>query len=467
MPKIPKNLMMKKLQLFLLMLIATVTVAQAQTYPTTYWSDVADTSWYNATQDEFTLSTAEALAGLSQLVAEGNTFEDKTIIIGANIDLDGNLWSPIGVAFDFPFSGSVEGEDFTISNLWINQPDTDLIALFGQTANASFFDINIDTANVIGKDNTSSLVASLFDNSVIENCSAINVTITGQYSSGGLVGGFLTNSSISNSYAIGDVTGTLQVGGFAGTGWDNSEVYECYSEGTVTGELLVGGLIGSFPFAFGGLSTIEDSYSRSSVVATVERAGGLLGGGDNALNIANSYSTGTVSAPVFAGGMIGLWGAIDVENLYFDTESSGMTEGVGGFGGPPATPDITGKTTAEMKTTEMADLLNAGNPDGPWSIDANSNDGYPVLNAALGVNTNSLDAASVKVYPTVFTSEFTISSNLALNSYQIYNLSGAFISSGKLDVNTTTVNAGNLSTGVYILNVRSAEGIISKRIIKK
>lgn len=57
--------MMKKLQTFLVLLLAFVTVTQAQTYPTTSWSELADASWYDATQDEFTISTPEAFAGVS------------------------------------------------------------------------------------------------------------------------------------------------------------------------------------------------------------------------------------------------------------------------------------------------------------------------------------------------------------------------------------------------------------------
>lgn len=457
--------MMKKLH-FLVFLLAFVSVAQAQTYPTTFWSDSADVSWYDASQDEFTLSTPEELAGVSQLVADGNTFDGKTIIIGGNIDLDSNLWSPIG-AYPALFSGSVEGNNNIISNLWINLPDSDFVGLFGYTSTSSFSNIHIDTAHIIGFDSTGTLVANLFDNGSIENSSAINISVNGNNNTGGLVGGFLTNSSITNSHAIGDVAGAVQVGGIAGSGWDKIEMTECYSEGTVSASVLAGGLVGAFVFSFGAESTVDNSYSRSAVVATSERAGGLFGGADNALMVKNSYSTGTVSAPGFAGAIIGFWGNLAMENIYFDTESSGMTEGVGGFGGAPVTPDITGKTTAEMKTAEMVDLLNAGSTEAPWSIDPNTNDGYPVLNFVLGVQHNGIDAASVKVYPTVFDSEFTVSSTLSLNSYQIYSLSGALISSGVLDGKATTVKAANLSTGVYILTVRSAEGMISKRIIKK
>lgn len=459
--------MMKKLQFFLVLFLAFTTFAKAQTYPTTSWGDLADTSWYDSAQDEFTLATAEELAGLAQLVADGNSFDSKTIIIGADIDLDGNLWTPIGVEFEIPFSATVEGNNHIISNLWVNMPEEEMAGLFGHTQSASFSNIHIDTANVIGDDNTGALVANLYDNGSITNCSAINVNVTGKYTTGGLVGGFLTNSTITKSHAIGNVTGTLQVGGLAGTGFDASAVIECYSEGTVTADLLSGGLVGSYPFGFSGTSTIDNSYSRSNVVANEERAGGLIGGGDNFLIIKNAYSTGTVSAPDYAGGSIGLFGQIVVENLYFDTESSGMTEGVGGIQGPPVTPDVTALTTAEMKSAETVDLLNAGSPEAPWAIDPSVNEGYPVLNFVLGVQNNNFDATAVSVYPTVFDSEFTVSSTLELDSYQIYNISGALISSGKLNGKSTNVSASNLSTGNYIVVIRSAEGMVSKRIIKK
>ncbi|PVW17420.1 T9SS type A sorting domain-containing protein [Marixanthomonas spongiae] len=458
--------MTKKIHSILIVLLVFATAVQAQTFPTTSWSDLADTSWHNSAQDEFTLSTAEELAGLAQLVADGNSFQGKTIQLDADIDLDGNLWFPIGVDVDLPFSATVEGNDHTISNLWINMPDTEMAGLFGHTASASFSNIHVDTSTIVGDDNTGTLVANLFDNGSVTNCSAINVNVTGQYTTGGLVGGFLTNSTISNSHAIGDVVGYGQVGGLAGTGFDASAVTECYSEGTVTADFLTGGLVGSYPFGFGGANTIDNSYSRSNVVSNVERAGGLIGGGDIALVIKNSYSTGTVAAPEFAGGVIGLWGQIEVENLYFDTESSGMTEGVGDIQGPPVTPDITALTTAEMKSEATVDLLNSGSTEAPWSIDSSVNEGYPVLNFVLNVQNNSFNAASVKVYPTIFETEFTVSSSLGLNSYRIFSRSGALVLEGTLN-GTTTITAGNLSAGVYILNIHTENGMVTKRIIKK
>lgn len=44
------------------------------------------------------------------------------------------------------------------------------------------------------------------------------------------------------------------------------------------------------------------------VSAVNGRAGGLYGGSDGDLVLLNSYTTGTVGAPEFAGAVIGAWG---------------------------------------------------------------------------------------------------------------------------------------------------------------
>ena len=53
------------------------------------WSEVAVTSWYNASQSSFTISTAEQLAGLAQLVNSGTNFSGKTVALASDIDLAG------------------------------------------------------------------------------------------------------------------------------------------------------------------------------------------------------------------------------------------------------------------------------------------------------------------------------------------------------------------------------------------
>ncbi len=462
---------MRKITLFIMVLLFNTVIATAQTYPTTFWSDLADTSWYDASQDEFNIATAEALAGLSELVEDGEDFNGKTINLTANIDLDGNLWSPIGKDIDFPFSGTLNGNENTISNLYINQPQEDFIGLLGQCFGATISNIIIDSVSIESRDTAGCLVGNLSTNSSITNCHVTNASITlADYNGGGLVGGALTDSSISQSSFQGDVVGGSQIGGIAGSIWDKCSIEECYSEGTVSAQYLSGGILGYTTFAFqpDRENTVLNSYSRSDISVILGRAGGLHGGGA-AFIIKNSYSTGSVSAPEFEGGFIGVidGGGYILENNYFDYESSGLTDAVGGFQGPPAETDITGKSTAEMKDAAIIALLNAGNSEGPWSIDPAKNDGYPILEQTLSVD-NFFTELQVEIYPTIATQNVFVESKMQLKSYAIYNLSGKLLSQGNLQNNTkNTLKVDQLSAGIYLLQIVGENSTSTKKIIKK
>lgn len=462
---------MKKIYLLTLFLLIFSYIVNAQDFPITTWSDSADISWYNENQDEFTLSSAEELAGVAALVAAGNTFEEKTIKIDANIDLDANLWTPIGNDIDHPFSGTFDGNDHVISNLWINMPDGDFIGLFGQCTGASLANIIMDTAHILANNTAGTLVGNFSTNGTIVNSHVINTSITAtDYNIGGLVGGLLTDSSISQCSSSGDVTGESQVGGLVGSPWDKTKITQSYSEGTVSGDYLIGGLAGYCVFGFepNRNNIVNNCYSRATVEAEIGRAGGIYGGSDGTLRLQNSYSTGTVSAPEFAGAVIGAWGGSDivVENTYFDTETSGLTDGVGGFTQGSVDYNIEGKTTANMKTQEFVDLLNAGSDEAPWFIDEGLNDGYPVFNSSLSVHTNNLESPSVVVYPTTFDNQLNISTKLNLRSYRIYSYSGALVSQGSLE-GIQTITPSNLASGIYILKISTNKGSITKKIIKK
>jgi len=67
------------------------------------WDGTVDTSWYNETSTDFTLTTPQQLAGLAQLVNAGNTFSGKTIKLGNNIDLNNISWSCIGHNYSITF----------------------------------------------------------------------------------------------------------------------------------------------------------------------------------------------------------------------------------------------------------------------------------------------------------------------------------------------------------------------------
>lgn len=438
-------------------------------FPTTSWKDFADTSWYNAADTNFQISSAQELAGLSKLVAAGNTFSGKNIKLMQDVDLQQHLWDPIGYNNKNPFSGNFDGNNKTIRNLQINRVNGDWLGLFGQFATATVKDLTLDGSRIYGSDTSGGFIGNITTNSKVENCHVRNVelVLTG-YNGGGFTGGVLTDSEIINCSASGSVIGVNQIGGFAGTSWNNSLISKSYSEGTVEGQYFIGGFSGFVTFAFGPtVNRIEDSYSRSDVTGSVEAIGGFYGAAQNTGNFKNVYSTGTVSLTADAGGFIGVVGNLAVQNAHFDSTRAPF-EPVGAFMGAPATLDITGHPTAEMQTAAFAATMNAGATGGVWSYDAAINDGYPHLNTQTYLATGEVKSAAdlVKITPTLAETSIRIITAEKSVSYEITDFSGKSVRRGTTGAGQE-VNVASLAKGVYIITVRTAGGTSNLKFIKK
>lgn len=461
-------------RLFFCFFLATCMIGnlEAQDFPEDSWRDEADTSWFDEELDEFDIATAEELAGLSQLVEQGRTFQDTVFNIIADIDLDGKLWEPIGFDNDTPFSGIVQGNDHVISNLWITGLDRSFVGLFGQSVGGEYYDLIIDTANINNNEGDSgTLVANMFTDGLIQNCHVKNANLVALGANvGGLAGGALTDSYIKYSSFSGNVTGVWQVGGLVGQVWDKSGVSESWSKGTVTAEYIVGGLVGYATMAFlpDRENLIENSYSRSNVTATssIGMAGGFYGTGEASLIIKNAYSTGTVTGNVDVGGFIGKSGFIEIENAYYDMESSGMETAIGTEMEDGPELDIEGKTTEEMTTPEFADTLNGEQEETPWSQEEGINEGYPFLgDGTMAVEKENM--LNVNIYPTQVDQQFYIQSDNRLNAYEIYSLQGQKVAEGALGAGENEIRVGNLSAGIYIVKIAGEQTVTSKKIIKK
>ncbi|MBR3691322.1 MAG: SipW-dependent-type signal peptide-containing protein [Clostridia bacterium] len=163
------------------------------------WDGEADTTWYNDTETKFGLSTPEQLAGLAKLVDGGNTFEGKTIVLEADIDLAGKLFDPIGsYRNDMEFKGTFDGQGNTIYNLSQNTWELnngyyygDLgLGLFGAVRDATIKNLNIDRAEISGESALVGIVAA----TAYGDCTFENITVSNsngadyQYYAGGIVG---------------------------------------------------------------------------------------------------------------------------------------------------------------------------------------------------------------------------------------------------------------------------------------
>lgn len=439
-----------------------------QKVPTTLWQDNADESWYNASSTEFTLTSAAQVAGLAKIVNAGNNFAGKTVTIANDLDFAAHLWMPIGKGYQFPFSGIIKGNNKKVSNIFINLPEGDFVGFVGQMFNGKIDNLTAQNVTISAKDTTGSIVGNLSTNSTMNNCHAknVNIAVTG-YNAGGLVGGVLTNSSISNSSAEGNVVGVNQIGGLVGTVWDKTSITKSYAKGTVTGQYIIGGFVGFSTMAFGPNrdNVITDSYTRSNVVASTERVGGFYGGPQYNAITNNVYSTGTVSDVTASGGFAGFTGMMTAGNIYYDFTNA-PKDPVGMFEGPPATYDIHGWTTQNMKTQNLANSLNANRPTAVWYFNVDKNDGYPILDFEQNLATvNPTTNAKIQIYPTVVTDVLNINSKEKNISYKVVDFSGRSIKSGL--VNDGKVNLSQLQKGNYLIMLQVGSETSTQKFIKK
>ena len=248
-------------------------------YPS-LWDGTSDTSWYNDTDTEFVLTTAEQLAGLSELVNGGNDFAGKTIKLGANMDLADQPWTPIG-NWDHTFSGDFDGQGHTISNLFINDTDEttgDGIGLIGVATSSDIKGITINNVDITGYSEVAAIVGAPYTGCTITDCHVTgDISLTAEWA---YVGGIAAYGyvDIKDCSVIADGTGTITsetrnaVGGIVAWVLENgNEVRNCQAANLeLTGWTNVGGIAGFLHY-----NNVMDGCSAENIVLTKTREDGI------------------------------------------------------------------------------------------------------------------------------------------------------------------------------------------------
>jgi len=180
------------------------------------------------------------------------------------------------------------------------------------------------SATVTGNNSVGGIAGFTFDDSILLEC-VFSGELTGNMYVGGLVG-FARFSDIDDSYVTGEVSGSKHVGGALGRSW-NSHLKNSFATGDVLGvDEDTGGLVGELI----SNSSIEDCFARGNVSGN-DNVGGLVGL-MTASSITNAYATGSVSAYEASGGLVGQHNSGDVVNSYWDTETSDQDSSAAGEG---------------------------------------------------------------------------------------------------------------------------------------
>jgi|GEM_PF-2253389 len=193
----------------------------------------------------------------------------------------GQGFEPVGTSAN-KFIGSFDGQNHTITGLYINRSSTNYVGLFGAVGSGA----------------------------EIKNVGLENVVITGNDKVGGLVGWTYT-ATITNSFATGSVNGNTNVGGLVGLHY-NGTVINSYVTGEVSGTTMVGGLVGENG---GNVMNITNCYATGNVTGSWSAAGGLVG--FNVGTITNSYATGSLNGNAYVGGLVGVNNGGTIINSYW------------------------------------------------------------------------------------------------------------------------------------------------------
>ena len=165
------------------------------------WNGQSDTSWYNDTDTEFTINTANELAGFSKLVDEGKTFEGKTVKLGKDIYLYGENWNPIGDNREekyVAFTGTFDGQNHTIIGAHITGDhcfdetvygSKEGWGLFSVVDGATIKNLKVDGATFGSYTVITGTIAGYANNTTFENIEITNTKIAGyNWYTGGVVG---------------------------------------------------------------------------------------------------------------------------------------------------------------------------------------------------------------------------------------------------------------------------------------
>jgi trimeric autotransporter adhesin len=291
-----------------------------------------------------------------------------------------DVWSSSGFApignSTTPFTGSLNGQGYTINHLTIYLPSNDEVGLFGVTGVGSVIqNVGLLGDSVNGNEYVGGLVG--YNAGSVTNsyagvsfracgfCFIFSGSVTGNAIVGGLVG--YSDGTVSNSYATGSVNasaGSEYVGGLVG--YSDGTISNSYAAGSVSGNSDVGGLVGV------NEGTVSSSYATGSVTGS-DDVGGLAGYNANGATISDSYATGSVTGSDNVGGLVGYnAGTIDC----YATGNVSGTNYVGGLvgyndGGTISNSFASGSVSGSSPVGGLVGANSGTVSNSFWNADAN------------------------------------------------------------------------------------------------
>ena len=314
--------------------------------------------------------SANAILTANITVNTGVLDENKNLVSKSDL----TEWKPIGDRWS-PYTGTFDGQGYTISGLYFNVPFASYVGLFGcigangKISNVgvldSYFQFSTLGGGVCG-----------VNYGTVRDCKNTG-SVRGFSTIGGVCGFNEKGGIIENSFNEGTVSGTgdnaQQIGGVSG--YSNGTIKSCYNTASVSGQESVGGVCG-----FNSVGTTTNCFNEGTVSGQ-NFVGGVCGNGCG-VTTTNCFNGGTVSGQSHVGGVCGYDYNYDgaLTNCYYLSDTA-----TGGINGKDVSGKAEERSIEQFKSGEVAYLLNGSTSEGELAwYQKLGTDAYPVLTATKG-----------------------------------------------------------------------------------
>ena len=302
----------------------------------------------------------------------------NTGVLDANKNLvsksDLTEWKPIGARWS-SYTGTFDGQGYTISGLYFNNPTSSYAGLFGSIgANGKISNVGVLDSYFQFREFGGGVCGVNYG--TVRDCKNTG-SVRGLAAIGGVCGLNEKGGIIENSFNEGTVSGTgdnvQQVGGVCG--YNNGTIKSCYNTASVSGQNSVGGVCG-----FNSRGIITNCFNEGTVSGQTF-VGGVCGNGCG-VTTTNCFNGGIVSGQSHVSGVCGYDYNYDgtLTNCYYLSDTA-----KGGINGKDVSGKAEGKSIEQFKSGEVAYLLNGSTSEGELAwYQKLGTDAYPVLTATKG-----------------------------------------------------------------------------------
>ena len=223
---------------------------------------------YDATTSTYSISTPEQLL---YVALSGESFDGQVIKLVEDIDLNGEMWTPVGTA-EAPFKGTFDGNNKKISGLAI---DADYAAMFAYTdEGVTIKDLTLENVNINSSKYAAALVCCAEKNLTVENVAVSGDINATSYAAGIVVMNNDDDDAVVIRNCVNDATVTSKrASGIAAWVTGGTVIEHVVNNGNITGSISANGIVnriaGTVANAVNNGTIIGEGTEASSGIASI------------------------------------------------------------------------------------------------------------------------------------------------------------------------------------------------------